>query len=630
MRKINSSFQTKFISEEGSKLINKDYFAFVELDKLACYVVVDGIDEDLDKKTGYLVAESIIRSFTEKPTFRKRALREYIKRAHQLLQAESQEMHLKAAVTVVVTDYIKMRYIQVGNTRLYLIRNGRILHKTQDQSLTQLLVEAQQVPQDKVAIHEERHNLYTYLGQEGLLKPFISKKLKLEDGDLWTLVTRGIWEHCGEGELIDATSEAKDPQEVIDGVEELILSKQPEEIDNYTIAVTFINKVYNNPNKKITFKKVLMVALPVALVGTVLGVTLYITHRNKQKNIAAMKEYMASAEKYVQSDNYIRANEDYTAALDLAKKVGDDKNKKTIDRYQKLLEQILVADEKLQGSEYIEAQEAYLAAQKLSYEADLMGDAYIEKKLEKTKEYIEVLDLLQEGDKQMDNGEVDLAREAYQKAKTLANDNYFQDGKKEAIEKIDKIDAQKAEEKKAEKEEAEKAEEEKKAKEAEKEAKAEEDKKAAEEKKAEKEAAADAEKKAQEEAAAKIHETKMSALEIEKQGNASYKEGNLEDAAMYYLMAQDMYNEVGVTTKVDDLYERIRLIDKKLAKEEGVRNKLKVYEETADEDLANRFYEEARMLYILAKDIYLELGDEEGAKAIDEKIVQIDNILMSQ
>lgn len=45
MRKYNSSFKTAFLSEEGSKLKNNDYFGFVELDRYACYVIADGITD---------------------------------------------------------------------------------------------------------------------------------------------------------------------------------------------------------------------------------------------------------------------------------------------------------------------------------------------------------------------------------------------------------------------------------------------------------------------------------------------------------------------------------------------------------------------------------------------------------
>lgn len=46
MRKDNSVFKTKFISEPGSFLRNADYFAFVELQDYACYCIADGIDDE--------------------------------------------------------------------------------------------------------------------------------------------------------------------------------------------------------------------------------------------------------------------------------------------------------------------------------------------------------------------------------------------------------------------------------------------------------------------------------------------------------------------------------------------------------------------------------------------------------
>lgn len=48
MRKQNSDFEARFISEEGSRLKNRDYFGYVELDEFACYVIADGITEITD------------------------------------------------------------------------------------------------------------------------------------------------------------------------------------------------------------------------------------------------------------------------------------------------------------------------------------------------------------------------------------------------------------------------------------------------------------------------------------------------------------------------------------------------------------------------------------------------------
>lgn len=67
MRKYNSSFKTAFISEEGSKLKNNDYFGFVELDKYACYVIADGITDMRDSQSAKKAIEAVISAFHNEP-----------------------------------------------------------------------------------------------------------------------------------------------------------------------------------------------------------------------------------------------------------------------------------------------------------------------------------------------------------------------------------------------------------------------------------------------------------------------------------------------------------------------------------------------------------------------------------
>ncbi|WP_252898059.1 hypothetical protein [Lysinibacillus sphaericus] len=43
MRKENCDFKTSFLSEAGSFLQNKDYFAYTELDDIACWVAHKGL-----------------------------------------------------------------------------------------------------------------------------------------------------------------------------------------------------------------------------------------------------------------------------------------------------------------------------------------------------------------------------------------------------------------------------------------------------------------------------------------------------------------------------------------------------------------------------------------------------------
>ena len=63
MRKQNSTFKTAFISEAGSGLENNDYFAYVELDQYACYVIADGLNDLPDSKSARLATQAIILAY---------------------------------------------------------------------------------------------------------------------------------------------------------------------------------------------------------------------------------------------------------------------------------------------------------------------------------------------------------------------------------------------------------------------------------------------------------------------------------------------------------------------------------------------------------------------------------------
>ena len=237
MRKQNSTFKTAFISEAGSELKNNDYFAFVELEKYACYVVADGLNDVPGAESARLAVQTILIAFQERPSMRKRAIRSWLEAADRALAEADDTQRLKASVIVVVTDYVKLRYAQAGNTRLRLYRNGIVREQTSDASLGMDMVRERNLPQDVLARHEQRNNLRTYLGKGRSFLPFISGKIKLENGDIVAMYTRGIWENLDGGELDDVFSEAKDdPQESLDDIEELLLSKQPGQLDRKSVV----------------------------------------------------------------------------------------------------------------------------------------------------------------------------------------------------------------------------------------------------------------------------------------------------------------------------------------------------------------------------------------------------------
>ncbi len=537
MRRMNSEFKTANMSEEGQKLSNRDYFGYVEMDDFACYVLADSLDEEPSVNTARLVVESIIRDFTEAPSLGKGRLKRMVHRAHTELLRQKKGMHLKAAIVIAVTDYRKIRYAYVGNSRYYLIRNARILERTEDQSLTNNLAKVGQIPLDQAAVHEERNNLYSFLGERGTPKLQLSKKRKLENGDIFLLLTRGVWEQCPDEELLEIINDAKEPDEILQRTEDWILDRQEtEEIDNYTMAVTFVRKVYQSPKKPWTLKRILMIAIPVILIVGGISLGVFLRYRNIRNKELSLAECMKNGEAYLRYDNYQRAIEEYGEAKKLADNLKKAKESGIADQYKKLAEQILLADGSLSDGEYEKAQGLYLTAREMSEEAGNVGKAYIDSQLDRAKDYIEVYDLIGLGEKKEEYGNLPGAIEAYREAKKKAADLYDSEGKAEALEK------QAAAEEKLEKSQMEDVERRQK----------QEDDAAAEVAKQQAESEASRELDNQQKA-----NDQQNAVELENKGNELMAQGQYESAITFYQTAQAIYIRLELPALADGINGKI-------------------------------------------------------------------------
>lgn len=368
MRKENASFNTKFISESGSYLVNSDYFAFVELKDYACYCIADGIDTDERKESAKLAITTIITRFSENPGMSAGKLKSYMKAAHKTLLEEAGEMRLEASIVILLTDYKKAMWAHAGNSRLYWMKNGSIRAMTKDTSLTQKLVEEEELPIDQLAFHEERNNLYSYLGQPGRLTPVISGKKKLEDGDILVMMTRGVWEHVGEAELIDAVDGVSKAEDVCTGLEDVILSQRLEVVENYTIATVFVDKIYNNPNAGKRKKWIkLGVSIGMAVFAIVFGM-LMVRYNTNKKSIAEMEKAKIKGIEYLRENNYASAEEQFAEAYEASEKVKAGEHSKNyqkvacIERYDKMAENLQLAQTALESAEYKKAAGLYASA----------------------------------------------------------------------------------------------------------------------------------------------------------------------------------------------------------------------------------------------------------------------------
>lgn len=577
MRKQNSDFSAAFVSEAGSQLKNSDYFGFVELDEYACYVIADGITDLTGTESARLAIETVILHFQANPAMSGRRMRRLIAEADKALIGRDSFKRQEASLTVILTDYRSFRYGYLGNTRMRMYRGGRAFRQTADMSLAQEFVEQEKAAKDALQKHEERNNLYAYLGQGGA-RPYVSKKIKLLDTDIITLYTRGIWENLDEAELDDVFSEAgNEVQDSLDNVEELLLSKQPRNLENYTFAAIFINKVYADPAKAKKRKKIILFSvLAVILIAAVICVCIFLYQR-RQRRIADMNFYFTNTVEYIDTGNFIRAKEECGKAEELAVKLKDNGMRGRLQEYLFVIETVILADDCYAAGSYEEARDYYKNALDRTRYADFIGEAYMEKKLDRITDFLSVADYIELGDMLLDTAEYEKAEKQYLAAKKLAAASHYTEGTEAAMSALEKLYTQWAE------------------------------------------ADAAARQSAGEQAGKEV-----AAAELVASGDKACLERDFAGAEVYYTMALTKYQDIGDAANEQYVQQKLDSAAAKAAEETKTRESAENLEQQGMQAQGNGDYWSAKSFYLQAKNLYLELGSNTDVERLANLAEQMD------
>jgi serine/threonine protein phosphatase PrpC len=84
-------------------------------------------------------------------------------------------------------------WAHAGDSRLYLMRGGKVLTHTRDHSRVQFLIDHGVINAAQAAVHPDRNKVYSCLGGRQTPEIEFSRKTPLEAGDVLALCTDGLW-----------------------------------------------------------------------------------------------------------------------------------------------------------------------------------------------------------------------------------------------------------------------------------------------------------------------------------------------------------------------------------------------------------------------------------------------------
>ena len=95
-------------------------------------------------------------------------------------------------VACVVQDNIAY-WAHAGDSRLYLMRDDRVIAQTRDHSRIRLLIDEGMISEAQAAVHPDRNKIYSCLGSPTPPEIEFSRKTPLTHGDIVLLSTDGLW-----------------------------------------------------------------------------------------------------------------------------------------------------------------------------------------------------------------------------------------------------------------------------------------------------------------------------------------------------------------------------------------------------------------------------------------------------
>ena len=189
-------------SRQGGRHNNEDRTTYCYSRDALLMVVADGMG---GHHYGEIAAQIAVQTLAD--TFQREArplltdpfrfLQKGMSNAHHAILDYASRYRLRdtprtTCVACVVQDSIAY-WAHAGDSRLYLMRNGKVQAQTRDHSRIRLLLEEGLINEAQAAEHPERNKIYSCLGSPTPPEIEFSRKTPLDHGDIILLCTDGLW-----------------------------------------------------------------------------------------------------------------------------------------------------------------------------------------------------------------------------------------------------------------------------------------------------------------------------------------------------------------------------------------------------------------------------------------------------
>lgn len=151
-------------------------------------------------------------------------------------------MDMKTTLVLLHVGAAQVQWGYIGDSRLYYFQDKKLVLRTLDHSVPQLLATSGKIPEKKIRNHPDRNKLLRVLGVESDVPRYqIEPPISRQGKQSFLLCSDGFWELIDERKMTHFLKRAKTPNEWLEKMEEQVKKAGKwRNMDNYSAIAVWI------------------------------------------------------------------------------------------------------------------------------------------------------------------------------------------------------------------------------------------------------------------------------------------------------------------------------------------------------------------------------------------------------